>query len=111
MTVNENDLSDVAALRAIVDRVDPLGTLSMYATADPHEGTTTRPSWQVRVVNDLVALEQRLRKDDDLRAELVALRLDEVERELAGVLNTSGPGQGRALFIPLSGGRTRRVSV
>jgi hypothetical protein len=111
MTVNENGLWDGAALRAIVDRVDPLGTLSVYATADPHEGATAGPAWQVRVVNDLVALEQRLRKGDDHRAELVALGLDEVERELAEILDTSGPGQGRALFIPLSGGRTRRMSV
>jgi hypothetical protein len=108
MTINENGVLDAAALRAIVDRVDSAGTLSVYATADPHERT---PAWQVRVVNDLVALEQRLRKRDDARADLVGLRLDEVERDLAAMLDTSGPGQGRALFVPLSGGPTRTVSV
>lgn len=111
MTLYENGLPDGAALRAIVDRVDPLGTLSVYATADPHESTTGRPAFQVRLVNDLVALEQRLRKSDDLRAELVARRLDEVERELSAMLDASGPGRGRALFVPLSGERIRRVSV
>jgi hypothetical protein len=111
MTANENGLPDGAALRAVVDRTDPLGTLSVYATADPHESATARPAWQVRVINDLLALEQRLRKVDDPRADLVALRLDEVERELAEMLDTAGPGRGRALFLPLSGGRTRRVTV
>jgi hypothetical protein len=107
MTVNENGLPDSAALRVVVDRVDPVGTLSVYATADPQDAG----AWRVRVVNDLVALEQRLRKADDARAEAVALRLDEVERELAAMLDASGPGQGRALFVPLSGAPTRTVHV
>ena len=107
MTINENGLPDSAALRVIVDRIDPVGTLSVYATADPHDAG----AWRLRVVNELIALEQRLRKADDGRAEAVAVRLDEVERELAAMLDASGPGQGRALFVPLSDGPTHSVAV
>jgi hypothetical protein len=112
MTTDAKDLVDGAALRSIAALADPVGVLSVYTTADPREGSTARPAWQVRIANELVALDRRLRKDGDAsRADLLALRLADVDRELRALVDASTPGQGRALFVALAGGDMTTVAV
>jgi len=104
MTLDAKDLVDGTVLRAIAALTDPVGVLSVYTTVDPRAGSTTRPAWQVRIANELVALDRRLRKDGDTsRADLLAGRLADVQDELTAMLDATTPGQGRALFVPLSG--------
>ena len=96
MTTDAKDLVDGATLRRIATLVDPVGVLSVYITADPRDWSALRPAWQVRVANELVALDRRLRKDDDAsRADLLALRIEDVHRELRALVDASTPGQGR----------------
>jgi hypothetical protein len=112
MTIDAKDLVDGAALRSIATLTDPVGVLSVYTTADPREGSVTRPAWQVRIANELVALDRRLRKDDDAsRADLLALRIGDVHRELGAMVDASTPGQGRALFVALASGAVTTVAV
>jgi hypothetical protein len=112
IAIDAKDLVDGAALRSIAALADPVGVLSVYTTANPREGSTTRPAWQVRIANDFVALERRLRKDDDTsRADLLALRLADVDRELRALVDASTPGQGRALFLALDAGTITTVAV
>jgi hypothetical protein len=112
MTIDATNLVDGAALRSIAALADPVGVLSVYITADPREGSTTRPAWQVRTANELAALDRRLRKDDETsHADLLALRLTDVDRELRALVDPSTPGQGRALFLALAGGTIRTIAV
>jgi hypothetical protein len=112
MTTDVKDLVDGAALRSIAALADPVGVLTVYVTADPREGSATRPAWQVRITNELGALERRLRKDGDTaRADLLAHRLADVDRELQALVDPSTPGQGRALFVALSGGTISTIAV
>jgi hypothetical protein len=112
MTTGAKDLMGGVGLRAIAELTDPVGVLSMYVSADPHEGSAARPGWQVRVANELVALERCLRKDGaSARADALVLRLVDVHRELRALVGAATPGQGRALFVPLSGGPVSTVAV
>jgi hypothetical protein len=112
MTTDAKDLGDAGALRSIATLADPVGVLSVYVTADPREGSAIRPAWQVRITNELVALDRRLRKDGDIsRADLLALRLADVDRELRALVDASTPGQGRALFVTLAGGSISTLAV
>ncbi|GIJ48125.1 hypothetical protein Val02_50110 [Virgisporangium aliadipatigenens] len=98
-------------LRELAELTDPAGVLSVYATADPGTGSAV-PAWQVRIVNELVALERRLAREGDAdRAALLAERLSDVEGELKALIDTTRTGRGRALFVPLNGGPVRRLAT
>lgn len=106
MTIDAKDLVSIATL------VDPVGVLSVYVTADPREGAAAHPAWQVRIANDLVSLDRRLRKDGDVaRADLLMLRLADIHRGLRELVSTSTPGQSRAPFVALQTGSTRAVAL
>jgi hypothetical protein len=106
------DLLGGGALRAITELTDPVGVLSVYVTADPRERSAIRPGWQVRISNELVAVERRLRTDgDSTAADALVFRLADVHRELRALLAAATPGQGRALFVPLCGDTVSTVAV
>ena len=112
MTTDAKDLVDGTGLRSIAMLTDPVGVLLVYTTADPREGSTTRPAWQVRIANEFAALDRRLRKDDDTSlADLLAVRLADVDRELRALVDAATAGQGRALFLALAAGPITTVAV
>lgn len=111
MTTDARKLVDCGAMRELAGLSDPAGILSVYVTADPAVGAAA-PAWQVRIVNELLALERRLVKDGETaRAALLAGRLADVEEHLAALVDTTRTGRGRALFVPLSGGPVRTVAA
>lgn len=100
------DLHEIGSLR------DRYGVLSVYVDADPREQAAARPGWVVAVENGLREVRERAKASGD-RARWRALvdRLDELEPEIAALLDARRPGRGRALFATVEGGMTRTIGV
>jgi hypothetical protein len=108
MTITTKGLVGGTTLRAIAGMTDPVGVLSVYVTADPREAG----AWRIRAVDEIVALEHRLRHaGDDVRADLLALRVADVRPELTALLDAATAGRGRGLFVPLSGGVPHTIAM
>ncbi|MCS7007989.1 MAG: hypothetical protein NZL88_10590, partial [Gaiellaceae bacterium] len=89
---------------------DPLGVLSVYVDADPHEQAAARPSWVVAVENGLREVREQVKANGDhARWRAVFDRLDALGPEIAALVDARRPGRGRALFATVAGGEQRTV--
>lgn len=99
--IRAEDLHALARLR------DPAGILTVYATVDPHAETAVPAPWQVSVPHLLSEL--TLRAVGDLAR--LRQRIDAIQPALGRMLDSTSPGRGRALFVPLTGGAVHEVRV
>jgi hypothetical protein len=106
VTLDAQTLVEIACLR------DPTGVLSIYVDADPQRTPGDQPGWAVAVRTQLRAVERNVRTEGPRDRWLAfAARLAELEAELSRLLDPRGPGRGRALFVAVSQGEVRRISV
>jgi hypothetical protein len=93
---------------------DEVGVLSIYVTIDPHYRVEAgaRPPWELRMRHQLGQLPDEL-KQRGPREHWKALtrRLDELQPELARLLDPTTTGQGRALFAGVASGEVRTVAL
>jgi hypothetical protein len=96
----------------ILELEDPIGVLSVYVDADPALAAGTPPAWQTPVRTELreLAAEARREWPRDHRMAFEA-RLEQLEPELASVLERRDLSRGRALFAAIEGGEVRHVDV
>jgi hypothetical protein len=99
-------------LSPVVDLDDPIGVLSVYVDADPTLAAGTPPAWQTPIragLRDLVREAQL----DWPRADRMTLerRLEELEPELAALLERRDLSRGRALFAGIEHGEVRQVVI
>lgn len=108
--VEQPDSKDL--LLSLASLRDPFGVLSLYVAADPGQQATMRAPWAIELDNGLREVRERV-KSEGPRERWVRLaeRLDELEPELARLIDAREPGRGRALFAPVGGGEVRRVSL
>jgi hypothetical protein len=99
-------------LAPILDLDDPVGVLSVYLDADPALAAGTPPAWQTPVRTRLRELLDEARREWP-RADRMALeaRLEELEPELASLLERRDLSRGRALFAAIERGDVRRVDL
>jgi hypothetical protein len=101
-----------AWLAPIAELDDPIGVLSVYLDADPALAAGTPPAWQTPVRTRLRELVDEARREWP-RADRMALeaRLDELEPELASLLERRDLSRGRALFAAIERGDVRTVDL
>lgn len=88
------------------------GVLSIYVDADPAAQMGERPAWAITVRNELRALTGRVEQEGPRRRRVVLLEaLEQLDDEVADLLDASAPGRGRALFAALGGDDVRRVEL
>lgn len=103
---------DQASLRELAAMKDEMGVLSVYATADPREKSTSWPAWRREVSNELSALRNHVAANGEKKRKTAVLaKLDSLETDLADVLDTGESGVGRALFAPVSSDEVRMLSL
>lgn len=105
---------DWATLRALARMTDDVGVLSIYACLDPQRRTEpqSRPAWDVRVRQELNRVREEARRDrprEHWRA--LETRLDELQMPLDDFLDPASSGQGRAMFVGVTSGDIRIVSL
>jgi hypothetical protein len=85
----------------------------MYVDAAPERAAGERPGWDVAVRNQLRALERTLKTDDGSSERWLVLsnRLANLDEDLARLLDPRQPGRGRAMFVPLSNGEPRSITL
>lgn len=96
----------------ILELEDPIGVLSVYVDADPALSAGTPPAWQTPIRAGLRDLVKEAR-DEWPRAERMAFeaRLEELEPELASLLQRRDLSRGRAFFAAIERGDMRRVEL
>lgn len=115
LSVSESGVGQVMAadwLVQLLELEDPIGVLSVYVDADPALAAGTPPAWQIRVRTELQELLAEARREwpRDRRMTFEA-RLEELEPELASVLERRDLSRGRALFAAIGGGEVQRFDV
>jgi Bacterial archaeo-eukaryotic release factor family 5 len=98
-------------LRTLAEMSDPVGILSLYVTADPHD-ESSQPAWRVRARTELKRLRDRAKQSGsrDYYA-AVTSRLDDLEGDLETLLDARLHGIGRALFAAISDGYVDVVTL
>jgi hypothetical protein len=99
-------------LGPILELEDPIGVLSVYLDADPALAAGTPPGWQTPVRTQLRDLLNEVRAEWP-RADRMAFeaRLEELEPELASLLERRELSRGRALFAGIERGDVQRVAI
>ena len=103
-----------STLGSLAGMTDEVGVLSIYVTLDPHARAESAPRapWEVRLRKDLGKVQQQL-KEQGPREHYMALgdRIERLRPDLERLLDPAAPGQGRAMFATVAGGRVRTVSL
>ncbi|WP_017540621.1 MULTISPECIES: VLRF1 family aeRF1-type release factor [Nocardiopsis] len=91
---------------------DDMGVLSVYATADPRDRSSS-PAWRLQITNEINALRSRVSSNGDKqRKEAVLARLEALRPQLDDVLDSGAEsGMGRALFAPVSSDEVRLYTM
>jgi hypothetical protein len=115
LSVSESDPRNATAgnwLAPIAELEDSIGVLSIYVDADPALAAGTPPAWQTPIRTELRELLREARREwpRDHRMAFEA-RLEELEPELAAVLERRDLSRGRALFAAIERGEVRRIDV
>jgi hypothetical protein len=99
-------------LAPFLELEDPIGVLSIYVDADPTLAAGNPPAWRTPVRTRLRELLGMARSEwpRDHRMAFEA-RLEELEPELASVLERRDLSRGRALFAAIQRGEVRRVDI
>lgn len=106
-----NVILDQTSLRDLATMTDEMGVLSVYATADPRDKSAS-PAWRLEVGNAITRLRNEIAANGDRQRKAAVLaRLEALEPELDGVLDSGESGVGRALFAPVSRDEVRTVAV
>lgn len=103
---------DQTSLRELASLTDDMGVLSVYATADPRDRSSS-PAWRLQIANEINALRSAAASNGDKQRRTAVLeRLDALRPQLDDVLDSGAEsGVGRALFAPVSGGEVRTLSL
>jgi hypothetical protein len=100
------DLLSLARLR------DPLGYLSVYVDADPHEKNAQRTPWAIGVENGLREVRERVKEEGPReRWTAVERRLSELQPALADLVDPAAHGRGRALFAAIGASDVHQVAL
>ncbi|MBB5431793.1 VLRF1 family aeRF1-type release factor [Nocardiopsis composta] len=104
--LDQTSLRDLAALR------DEVGVLSVYATADPRDRSSS-PAWRLQIANEINALRNEVSSNGDKQRKAAVLaRLEALRPQLDDVLDSGAEsGVGRALFAPISTDEVRVLTV
>lgn len=106
MQLTEDTVRDLLSFR------DELGVLSIYVEHSPGQAADRQPAAPILIRNELRAVRQRLLEahpHDHRRT--IESRLDELESAIDALVDPSGPGRGRALFVALTDGRREEVRL
>jgi len=99
-------------IRDLFNLRDDAGVLSVYVGVDPATEAHPRPAWQIRLNNDLRAIETRLRAEGDHAHRMMfEERLEALAPALAELSDAATPGRGRALFAGVRSGVVQRLAV
>lgn len=91
---------------SVIELRDPVGVLSVTVGIEPGAGSGGTPPWRIAVENDLA----QLRHDDSL-GPASAKRFEESSARLAGLLDPTATGRGRALYVALESGQVHEVML
>lgn len=96
---------DWTTLRSLATMTDPIGVLSLYATADPHD-ESPQPAWRARARTELKRLRENARQHGPREYyAAVSFRLDALNDDVEALLDSRTTGLGRALFAAISNGQ------
>lgn len=91
------------ALRALAERRDPLGILSVYVDADPRAQAAGRPPWAIELDDRLKELTESVRRDGPReRWEALGAALERVAPLLDEAADPATSGRARVVFASLS---------
>lgn len=116
-------IMDPTSVRDLAAINDDMGVLSVYATADPRDKSAS-PAWRLAVGNALSALRSEVSGNSGNggnganggnggkeRKTAVLARLEQLQPEIEGLLDSGEFGVGRALFAPVSRNEVHTLSV
>lgn len=102
---------DWSKLRELAAMTDAAGVLSVYVTADPHD-EKSQPAWRLRAYQQLKRLREDVKSSASReRYKAVSERLEAIEGDIEGLLDSRAPGLGRALFTTISDGKVEQFSL
>lgn len=102
---------DETILTELIDFTDEAGVLSLYAGFDPSRAGDPQPTQPLEIRQQLKETKAGLEDTAPDRVDLIDERIEELGDTVGGLLDPKAPGRGRALFVRLSDGDTRSVSL
>jgi peptide subunit release factor 1 (eRF1) len=102
---------DEATIRDLIGLEDEHGVLSFYVGHTPEQAADPQPTTPIEIRNQIKALRSRIADRDASLARQVDRRLDQLGTDLDALMDPKAHGRGRALFVAVASGESRKVSV
>jgi hypothetical protein len=102
---------DDATIRDLLAWQDEQGILSFYTGHVPSQAADPQPTAPIELRNQIKQLRSRLERGDRDTARAIERRLGALDGSLGSLLDAKAPGRGRALFVGVTSGEERSISL